>query len=62
MKRRLERKRWKNELRQDMLNLFVDDDPFTKKEIMKMSVNEMLYHLHEDWLDQTGYRGFIWHN
>jgi hypothetical protein len=49
MKKRLKRKRWKNELRQAMFNTFVDGIPFTKREIMKMSINEMSHHLYQEW-------------
>ena len=56
MKKRLELKQFKNELRQAMFDTFVANVPFTKREIMKMSINEMNHHLYQEWLEESGYK------
>ena len=56
MKKRLERKQWKNELRQAMFDTFVDGIQFTKMEIMKVSIKEMSHHLYQEWLEESGYK------
>jgi hypothetical protein len=39
-----------------MFDTFVDGIPFTKREIMKMSIKEMSHRLHQEWLEKSGYK------